>query len=75
MIEDYGLAHSIALEAILSAARGLHMDVDELCEKAIESLLVILGSVSPAVAMAIDAIEKAADALDYGDPDSAGGSH
>ena len=65
MSEKMRLAHAIAIEALLSAARSLHVDVDELCERAIESLLVVPSEVSPAIRLAIDAIEKAADTLDY----------
>jgi hypothetical protein len=68
MSEDVRLVYSIALEAVLSAARSLHIDIDELCETAIESLMVVPNGVSPAVALAINAIEKAAEALDYDDP-------
>jgi len=38
-MEEKELAPSPALEAVLSAARALHVQVDELCEKTIESLL------------------------------------
>lgn len=71
MSENRELALSIALEAVLNAARGLFVDVDELCEKAIESLMFVPSNVSPSVVAAIREIEIAADALDFGD--SAGG--
>jgi hypothetical protein len=70
MSEDDRLIYSIALEAVLSAARSLHIDIDELCETAIESLMVVPNGVSPAVALAINAIEKAAEVLDYDDPET-----
>jgi hypothetical protein len=71
MSENRELALSIALEAVLNAARELHVDVDELCEQAIGSLTLLPKSVSPSVVAAIREIEVAADALDFGD--SAGG--
>ncbi|MDD1966138.1 hypothetical protein NPS29_12485 [Pseudomonas putida] len=65
MSEAGRLVEAIAIDALLNAARSLHVNVDELCETAIESLLGPTSTVSPAVALAIDAIEKAADALEY----------
>lgn len=64
MSENRELALSIALEAVLTAARGLYVDVDELCEKAIESLTLVPSNVSPSIAAAIREIEIAADVLD-----------
>jgi hypothetical protein len=66
MSENRELALSIALEAVLKAARVLSLDVDKLCEKAIDSLTIVPSNVSPAVAAAIREIEVASDALDYG---------
>ena len=66
MSESRELALSIALEAVLNAARELHVDVDELCDKAIGSLTFLPKSVAPAVVAAIREIEVAADALDFG---------
>jgi hypothetical protein len=66
MSENRELALSIALEAVLNAARELHVDVDELCEQAIGSLTLLPKSVSPSVVAAIREIEVASDALDFG---------
>lgn len=65
MKEERELSPSLALEAVLSAACALHVQVDELCEKAIESLLTLLSSASSFVAQAIDEKENSADSLDY----------
>jgi hypothetical protein len=70
MSEDDRVVCSIALEAVLLAARSRHVDVDELCESAIESLMIVPSGVSPAVALAIHAIEKAAQVLDNDDQES-----
>jgi hypothetical protein len=70
MSEDDRLVCSIALEAVLLAARSRHLNVDELCETAIESLMIAPSGVSPAVAFAIHAIERAAQVLDYDDQES-----
>jgi len=67
MSNNRELALTVALEAVINAARSLHVDVEELCETAIESLLVVPSSVSPVVVEAIREIEVAADALDYGE--------
>lgn len=67
MSDTRELAVSIALEAVLNAARGLDVDVNELCEKAIESLTLVPKNISPAVVAAIGEIEAAADALDHGE--------
>ena len=67
MSENRELALSIALEAVLNAARELHVDVDELCEQAIGSLTLLPKSVSPSEAAAIREIEVAVDALDFGE--------
>ncbi|MDH0745246.1 hypothetical protein N5D61_02670 [Pseudomonas sp. GD03842] len=67
MSENRELALTVALEAVLSAARTLHVDVDELCETAINTLLLVPSSVSPIVAQAVSEIETASDALDYGE--------
>ena len=64
MSENRELALSIALEAVLTAARGLYVDVDELREKAIESLTLVPSNVSPSIAAAIREIEFAVDVLD-----------
>jgi hypothetical protein len=66
MSENRELALSIALEALLNAARELHVDVDELCEQAIGSLTLLPKNVSPSVVDAIREIEVAADALEFG---------
>lgn len=66
MSENRELALTVALEAVLSAARSLHVNVDELCEAAINTLLLVPSSVSPIVAQAVNEIEIASDALDYG---------
>lgn len=65
MSESRELALSIALEAVLCAARSLHVDVDELRDRAIELLLVVPSNVSPAVAQAIDEIDEATNSLNY----------
>jgi len=65
MSESRELALSIALEAVLCAARRLHVDVDELRDRAIELLLVVPSNVSPAVALAIDEIDEATNSLNY----------
>lgn len=66
MSEDRELAFKMALEAVLNAARTLCVDIDELCETAINSLTIMPSNISPAVVSAIREIEVAADALDYG---------
>jgi hypothetical protein len=65
MSESRELALSIALEAVLSAARSLYVDVDELRDRAIELLMIVPSNVSPAVAQAIDEIDEASNSLDY----------
>ena len=67
MSENRELALAVALEAVLTAARTLRVDVDELCEAAINALLLVPSSVSPIVAQAVSEIEKASDALDFGE--------
>jgi hypothetical protein len=68
MSESRELALSIALEAVLSAARSLYVDVDELRDRAIELLMIVPSNVSPAVAQAIDEIDEATNLLDYKKP-------
>lgn len=59
------LALSIALEAVLNAARSLYLDVDELRHTAIQSLTVMPSRILPMVVSAIREIEIATDAHDY----------
>jgi hypothetical protein len=68
MSQSRELALSIALEAVLSAARSLYVDVDELRDRAIELLMIVPSNVSPAVAQAIDEIDEATNLLDYKKP-------
>jgi hypothetical protein len=68
MSENSELALSIALEAVLCAARSLSVDVDELRDRAIEMLMIVPSNVSPAVAQAINEIDEATNSLDYKKP-------
>jgi len=65
MSDSRELALSIALEAVLNAARSLYLDMDELRHTAIQSLTVMPSHLSPIVISAIREIEMATDALDY----------
>lgn len=65
MSDSRELALSIALEAVLNAARSLYLDMDELRHTAIQSLSVMPSHILPMVASAIQEIEIATDALDY----------
>jgi hypothetical protein len=68
MSQSRELALSIALEAVLSAARSLYVDVDELRVGAFVLLMIVPSNVSPAVAQAIDEIDEATNLLDYKKP-------
>ena len=65
MSDSRELALSIALEAVLNAARSLYLDMDELRHTAIQSLTVMPSHLSPIVISAIREIEMATDALDF----------
>jgi hypothetical protein len=67
MSDSRELALTIALEAVLNAARSLYVDINELCETAIESLTLVPSNISPAIVAAIGEIESAANAIDYGE--------
>ena len=65
MSDSRELALSIALEAVLNAARSLCLDMDELRHTAIQPLAVMPSYILPMVVSAIREIEIATDALDY----------
>jgi energy-coupling factor transporter transmembrane protein EcfT len=65
MSDSRELALSIALEAVLNAARSLYLDMGELRHTAIQSLTVMPSHILPMVVSAIREIEIATDALDY----------
>jgi hypothetical protein len=65
MSEEREKVLRMALKAVLLAARELHIDVDELTEAAIQSMLQDRSLEAEDIAQASSAIEVAADALDY----------
>lgn len=65
MSEDREKVLRMALKAVLLAAQELYVDVDELTEAAIQSMLQDRSFEGEDIAQASSAIEVAADALDY----------
>jgi methionine synthase II (cobalamin-independent) len=63
MSEDREKALALALKAVLSAARNQGLDLDELSEAAADELLNLEAYESDYLAMAINEIEVAVDAL------------
>lgn len=65
MSEDREKVLRMAVKALLLAAQELYVDVDELTETAIQSMLRDRSFEAEEVAEASAAIEAAADSLDY----------
>lgn len=65
MSEDREKVLRMAVKALLLAAQELYVDVDELTEAAIQSMLRDRSFEAEEVAEASAAIEAAADSLDY----------
>jgi hypothetical protein len=63
MSEDREKVLRMALKAVLIAAVGQGLDLDDLTEAAVESMLNDIAYMSEDVAQAVIAIEVAADAL------------
>lgn len=65
MSEDREKVLRMALKAVLLAAQELYVDIDELTEAAIQTMLRDRSFEPEDIAQASSAIEVAADALDY----------
>jgi hypothetical protein len=66
MSEDREKVLRMALKAVLLAAQELYVDIDELTEAAIQTMLRDRSFEAEDIAEASSAIEVAADALEFG---------